>query len=71
MDSIRSSFREIIVYSRSTINMYFPLSHEWWVILIKFMMESTIHVRWGVHIYGTLEVLVGPTIHVRGKNTHL
>ena len=21
------------------------LSHEWWVLLIKFMMRSTIHVR--------------------------
>ena len=36
---------EIIVYSRSTINAYSLLSHEWWVPLIKFMMEPTIHVR--------------------------
>ena len=43
--------REIIVYSRNTINVYSLLSHEWWIPLIKFM--------------------VGPTIYVRGGNTHL
>ena len=37
--------REIIVYSRSIINTYFPLSHKWWVLLIKFMVGPTIHVR--------------------------
>ena len=46
-----SLWREIIVYSGSTINAYSLLSHEWWVPLIKFM--------------------VGPTIHVRGRSTHL
>ena len=39
--------REIIVYSRSTINAYSFLSHEWWVLLIKFMVGPTIHVRGG------------------------
>ena len=38
--------REIIVYSRNTINTCSLLSHEWWVPLIKFMMGPTIHVRW-------------------------
>ena len=37
--------RKIIVYSWSTINAYSLLSHKWWVPLIKFMMEPTIHVR--------------------------
>ena len=37
--------REIIVYSRSIINAYSPLSHKWWVLLIKFMVGPTIHVR--------------------------
>ena len=36
---------EIIVYSRNTINVYFLLSHEWWVPLIKFMLGLTIYVR--------------------------
>ena len=36
---------EIIVYSQSTINACSFLSHEWWVPLIKFMVEPTIHVR--------------------------
>ena len=36
---------EIIVYSRSTINAYSLISHEWWVPLIKFIVEPTIHVR--------------------------
>ena len=39
--------REIIVYSRSTINAYSLLSHKWWTPLIKFMVGSTIHVRGG------------------------
>ena len=38
---------EIIVYSRSTINVYSLLSHEWWVPLIKFMIGLTIYVREG------------------------
>ena len=33
-----------------------PPLHKWWVLLIKFMVGPTIHVRWGVRIYGTLEV---------------
>ena len=36
---------EIIVYSRNTINVYSLLSHEWCVLLIKFMVGPTIHVR--------------------------
>ena len=36
---------EIIVYSRSTINVCSLLSHEWWVPLIKFMVGPIIHVR--------------------------
>ena len=36
---------EIIVYSQSTINVYSLLSHKWWVLLIKFMVGLTIHVR--------------------------
>ena len=40
-------YREIIVYSRSTINAYSFLSHEWWVSLIKFMVGPTIHMRGG------------------------
>ena len=39
--------REIIVYSQSTINACSFLLYEWWVPLIKFMVEPTIHVRWG------------------------
>ena len=35
------------LYSQNIINVYFLLSHEWWVPLIKFMVESTIHVRRG------------------------
>ena len=46
--------REIIVYSRSTINACSLLSHEWWVPLIKFMVGPIIHVR--ARIYGTSEV---------------
>ena len=42
---VHSKYREIIVYSRSTINACYLLSHEWWVLLIKFMVEPTIHVR--------------------------
>ena len=38
-------YREIIVYSRSTINACSLLSHKWWTPLIKFMMGPTIHVR--------------------------
>ena len=38
---------EIIVYSRSTINACSLLSHKWWVLLIKFMVGSIIHVRGG------------------------
>ena len=38
-------YGEIIVYSRSTIIMYSLLSHEWWVLLIKFMVGPTIHMR--------------------------
>ena len=38
---------EIIVYSRSTINVYSLLSHEWWVPLIKFIVGPTIYVRGG------------------------
>ena len=41
------TFREIIVYYRNTINTYSLLSQEWWVPLIKFMVEPTIHVRGG------------------------
>ena len=37
---------EIIVYSRSIINTYSLLLHEWWVLLIKFIMRPTIHMRW-------------------------
>ena len=37
--------REIIVYSRSTINMCSLLLHKLWVSLIKFMVGPTIHVR--------------------------
>ena len=40
-------YREIIVYSRSTINAYSLLSHEWWVPLIKFIVGPTIHMRRG------------------------
>ena len=40
-------YREIIVYSRSTINAYSLLSHEWWVLLIKFMVGPTIHMKKG------------------------
>ena len=39
--------REIIVYSWSTTNAYFLLSHKWWVPLIKFIVGSTIYVRGG------------------------
>ena len=49
-------FREIIVYSRSTINAYSFLSHEWWTPLIKFIVELTIHVRGGLRIYGTPKI---------------
>ena len=49
-------YREIIVYSRSTINAYSLLSHEWWVPLIKFMVGPTIHVREGLCIYDTVGV---------------
>ena len=43
---------KIIVYSRSTINTYSLLSHEWWVLLIKFMVGSTIYVRGGsMHLW--------------------
>jgi len=49
--------REIIVYSRNIINVYSViLSHEWLVLLIKFIVRPTIYVRWRVHIYGTLKV---------------
>ena len=41
---------EIIIYSLSTINMYSFISREWWVPLIKFMVEPTIHVRGGTHV---------------------
>ena len=41
------SHGEIIVYSRSTINAYSLLSHEWCVPLIKFMVGPTIYVRGG------------------------
>ena len=37
--------REIIVYSRSTINACFLLSHKWWIPLIKFMVGPTIYMR--------------------------
>ena len=37
--------RKIIVYSRNTINACSLLSHKWWVLLIKFMVRPTIHVR--------------------------
>ena len=40
-------FWEIIVYSWSTINACSIFSHKWWVLLIKFMVEPTIHVRGG------------------------
>ena len=45
MTSFVVALWEIIVYSRSTINAYSLLSHEWWVPLIKFMVGPTIHVR--------------------------
>ena len=38
---------KIIRYFRSTINAYSLLSHEWWVLLIKFMVGPTIPVRGG------------------------
>ena len=38
-------FWEIIVYSRSTINAYLFLLHEWWISLIKFMVGPTIHMK--------------------------
>ena len=38
---------KIIKYSQNTINAYSILSHEWWVLLIKFMVRLTIHVRGG------------------------
>ena len=44
------------MYSRSTINAYSLISHEWWVPLIKFMVRPTIHVRGGLRIYGTPRV---------------
>ena len=37
--------RKIIVYSQSTINTYSLLSYKWWVLLVKFMVEPTIHIR--------------------------
>ena len=36
---------KIILYSWSTINAYSLISHEWWVLLIKFMMKPTIYMR--------------------------
>ena len=45
--SLGPCWREIIVYSRSTINACSLLSHEWWILLIKFMVGPTIHVRRG------------------------
>ena len=41
---------EIIIYFRSTINMYSLIPHEWWVTLIKFMVRPTIHVREETHV---------------------
>ena len=39
---------EIIMYSRSIINACCSLlSHEWWILLIKFMVGPAIHVRRG------------------------
>ena len=48
--------RKIIVYSWSTINAYSLILHEWWVLLIKFMIKPTIHMRERVRIYGTPKV---------------
>ena len=39
--------RKIIVYSWSTINAYSLLLHEWWILLIKFMVGHIIYVRGG------------------------
>ena len=41
---------EIIIYFRSTINMYSLIPYEWWVTLIKFMVRPTIHVREETHV---------------------
>ena len=47
-----SHIGEIIVYFRSIINAYSLLSYEWWVPLIKFMVEFIIHVRRGsMHLW--------------------
>ena len=43
---------EIVVYSRSIINAYSLLSHEWWVPLINFIVRLIIHVRGGsMHLW--------------------
>ena len=41
------------MYFRNIINVYSLFLHEWWISLIKFMVGSTIHVRWKICIYGT------------------
>ena len=48
--------REIIVYSRSTINTYFFFLHKWWIPLIKFMMGLTFMWKGGLCIYDTPKV---------------
>ena len=43
-----NKIEEIIVYFQSIINAYSLLLHEWWVTLIKFMVDPlTIHVKGG------------------------
>ena len=53
------------MYFYSTINAYFHFSHEWWVILIKSMMEHTIHVG-GDYIFMVLReyliIFFSPTL---------
>ncbi len=37
--------RIIIEYFGNTLNVYFFLSHKWWILLIKYMVGSTTYVR--------------------------
>ena len=66
---------KIIVYFQSNINAYSLLSHEWWVLLIKFMVRPTIHVRGGggrVRIYGILGVPINfPSITRNTTKFHI
>ena len=48
--------QKIIVYSWSTINVYFLFSHEWWVPLIKFLWDSPFMWENGLLIYNTMRV---------------